>query len=477
MVRLGREVEGAANASELATADVGIDLGRARACVAKELLDVAEIGAGLEQMRCEAVPEDMGCNGFLDACPMACPLDHVLDRPCGDGSIRPLAREEPWAARTTCGQDHLHGLEGSVRQERVPIFSSLTSPDEDQAPFSVEVFRPEAYDLAAPEPRGVEEEDERSVSDVLDDGDESFDLVAAEDRREACLPARPRDAMDRVGPVEYVTEEEIQRTDDLVVECARNVVLLESFEYIGPGGAEFDRSTQCWNVVQKASHVADVCLQSFVAVATHAEFASGRRNEPFSEDAGILVIRSCRDVDPLEYRRFDSERLILEQREETTDGIRSVGDAPALLLRVPGPSRDLFDPVDSVAGERCNDRQAPGLSAQDLDRPGRSHRTARLATGRAQHDDPKCEPIRRPPGPYRGDCPCRDGARTSFHSSVRRAAPPRHYGQGARPLRLTGRGGWPLHLGAVHARSTEGRSRRKVGGGMARTAVVPRRVP
>src|SRR5690606_38666214 len=178
---------------------------------------------------------------LLDACSMSCSLDHVLDRPCRHGSIGPRAGEEPWAGLPTGGQDPFHGIEGSPRQECVPVFSALASPDEDQAPIPVEVFRAKANNLAASEPCGVDEEDVGPVSDVLYGGDESFDLVAAQNRREAPLATGARDAMDGIGPVEDVTEEEVQCAGDLVGERARSVVSLDACEYVGPDVVESAR--------------------------------------------------------------------------------------------------------------------------------------------------------------------------------------------------------------------------------------------
>jgi hypothetical protein len=61
------EVEGAPDADEVAAADVGVDLGGLRAGVAEELLDVAEVGAGLEEVGGEAVAEGVGTGVGGDA--------------------------------------------------------------------------------------------------------------------------------------------------------------------------------------------------------------------------------------------------------------------------------------------------------------------------------------------------------------------------------------------------------------------------
>jgi hypothetical protein len=49
--------------------------------VTKQLLDVAEVGAGFEQVRREAVPEGVGGEAFADARAYARPLHHPLSSP------------------------------------------------------------------------------------------------------------------------------------------------------------------------------------------------------------------------------------------------------------------------------------------------------------------------------------------------------------------------------------------------------------
>lgn len=60
--------------------EVGVPLGRRDEGMAEELLDVAQIGTGTEEMSGHRVPERMRCDAALDACFLSCTDDDVVDR-------------------------------------------------------------------------------------------------------------------------------------------------------------------------------------------------------------------------------------------------------------------------------------------------------------------------------------------------------------------------------------------------------------
>ena len=78
--------------TEMANAHVGVYLGRADRCVAEHVLDAAQIGAALEQMGRERVPEGVR-RALRDAGPIECAQQaaaHVgrVQRPAADAAQR-----------------------------------------------------------------------------------------------------------------------------------------------------------------------------------------------------------------------------------------------------------------------------------------------------------------------------------------------------------------------------------------------------
>ncbi len=74
---------------------MGVDLGTAQAAVAQQQLDYAQMHAGLQQMRGEAVPQAVHRDTFDDPGAEPCPVEHLVHRGASQRPLRVLARKQP----------------------------------------------------------------------------------------------------------------------------------------------------------------------------------------------------------------------------------------------------------------------------------------------------------------------------------------------------------------------------------------------
>lgn len=89
-------VQGTPDLAQFPGADVGIDLRRAGAGMAKQLLDEAEVGARFQQMSGEGVAEHVGRYRLGDSRTSTGSGHQSLNRPTGKRPLRPAAGEEEW---------------------------------------------------------------------------------------------------------------------------------------------------------------------------------------------------------------------------------------------------------------------------------------------------------------------------------------------------------------------------------------------
>src|SRR5262249_32335552 len=160
--RAGARVGGVVHAHELVGAHVGVALRRRQAAVAEELLDHAEIGAGVEQMRRERVaqrvrahaPADPGRGG-------ARPHDRVQRAHAEPPAARVREQRAPApAAPLEIGGERAGGP-AAVRHD--PLLLALAE-HADRLLRAVDVIEVEPGELRHPEPGGIEQLEHRGVA-------------------------------------------------------------------------------------------------------------------------------------------------------------------------------------------------------------------------------------------------------------------------------------------------------------------------
>lgn len=235
-------VERAADAERPGLEDMGIDHGGADIVVPEEFLDGPDIGAGLEEVGGETVPEGMATGGLEDAGVADRDADGALKGALGgvvasddagagvggesSGGEEILPAELAIGARILLcqsvgeidaavslgevasmeGLDAIHlpaqGLFERAGQEGDAILPALAVADEDVALAEVDVLDPEPEAFHQPQPGSIEEaghQPGRAV-ELIEDG---VDLVAGQDGGQALGPTGGDDA----GPLlERLTE-------------------------------------------------------------------------------------------------------------------------------------------------------------------------------------------------------------------------------------------------------------------------------
>src|SRR5579859_316444 len=184
------------DASQPATVDVAVDLRRRERAVAEELLDHPEVGAALEQVGGEGVPETMGVGdeaaqrARIEPAAAGGDEERVLRAGCELGA--PVAEVE---AEPVCGL---------LTERDDPLFSALAA-DVDRLRAEVDVREVEVDRLLAPQAGRVDELGERAVAELerLGAVEASEQLVELRRFRRLRQPARAarrqRNLRDAVG--------------------------------------------------------------------------------------------------------------------------------------------------------------------------------------------------------------------------------------------------------------------------------------
>src|SRR5664279_4761631 len=149
---------------------MGVDLCRGQAGVAEHLLDRPQIGTSLEQMRSRAVPQTVrpDVRGVRDV------LQETVDHGADLTWVHPptsSTQKQCWAAASghdmtaTELQPSLQGGGRRPAERDRPLLGSLAH-DTDQAGAEVDVVDVHAHQLPDPDPRGIQQLQHRSVSQM-----------------------------------------------------------------------------------------------------------------------------------------------------------------------------------------------------------------------------------------------------------------------------------------------------------------------
>src|SRR6266850_2766571 len=179
-------------------ADVSVPLRRRKGSVAEQLLDRAEVGAAVQEVRGEGMPEAVRRNPVLhgalgetrgedpphasigEARAFLADEDRVDPFPGGD-CLRPAAR----------GEVVLERCFRLLSEEDVPLLAPLAE-DEDRPLREIEILEIERDQLADAHPRRVEKLEEGAIALTLERRrlgslEENLDLALAEEARELRL--------------------------------------------------------------------------------------------------------------------------------------------------------------------------------------------------------------------------------------------------------------------------------------------------
>ena len=162
-------------------------------------LDGADVGAGLEQVGGEAVPQGVdgdvlaqpGGAGGLDADP--------VHRAGGDGAARDVAGEEPVGRAGGLPVVAEQGQQPR-REHHVAVPAALALADAEDHALAVDVLDAQGDDLGDPQAGGVGGHEDGAVLEADDGGEEAGHLLEAEDDGEplgllgagGCVAGPPR---------------------------------------------------------------------------------------------------------------------------------------------------------------------------------------------------------------------------------------------------------------------------------------------
>ena len=176
----------------MASIDVCVPLRRGKTRVTQQLLDGPKVGASLQEMRREAVPQGVGADSSRK-----CHSLHALCDEEAHGSIRetapPRVDEQGVGAGTRLGADWEIGVDGGPRSttERHDPFLSAFTQDSNHSTGPIDLPDVQSDELGAADPRGIEELEDsaapnRRVS-IPRHLDQEGDVVLIEVRRHPFL--------------------------------------------------------------------------------------------------------------------------------------------------------------------------------------------------------------------------------------------------------------------------------------------------
>src|SRR5690348_13002879 len=143
------------HAPQVSWVDVAVDLRRRERAVAEQLLDRPEVGAAVEQVGGEGMPEAMGVGN--DATERA-RVEAATARREEQGVVG--SRREGGARLAEVAAEPDRRL---LAERDDALLATLAAPDVDELLLEVDVSEVEAHGLGAPQPGGVDELDERAV--------------------------------------------------------------------------------------------------------------------------------------------------------------------------------------------------------------------------------------------------------------------------------------------------------------------------
>lgn len=182
---------------DVVTADVGIDFGGRDVSVTEQLLDAAEIGAPLDEVSREGVPEHVRVEVPLEAGALGVTSNQLPDR-LPRHRLAPWSREEDEAAREARllgppREVFAHVLEREGAERYNPSFVPLPERN-DHTPVEVEVPELQGDELTGPQSAGISEAQKgpvpKSAQGLRIGGAQHFEqLVGARRAREAASNA------------------------------------------------------------------------------------------------------------------------------------------------------------------------------------------------------------------------------------------------------------------------------------------------
>lgn len=187
-------VEGAFDLVEAFGGDVGVDFGGAGGFVAEEGLDVAEVGAGFEEVGGEAVAEGVDGDALFDLGFLESVFEDGLDAAVGIG-LAGLAFEEVFLGFVLLDVA-AEEVEGFGGEKGVAVFFAFGLGDADLHAFGVYVGLFQGDGFADAEAGGVDGGEDGAVFEVGWGGEDELNFVLAEDDGEGFFGAGAIDKVD-----------------------------------------------------------------------------------------------------------------------------------------------------------------------------------------------------------------------------------------------------------------------------------------
>ncbi|XXZ00716.1 hypothetical protein WME73_35765 [Sorangium sp. So ce302] len=198
--------------------------------MAEQGLDDADVGAELEQVGGEAVPQHVRGDALVQLAAPRRLAQRVAHRLVRDDRALLATREQLRSSGSLRPPvDAQRGQHGGA-EHHVPITPELAIADVDEVALAVDVLDPQRADLIDPQTGAVRRQDDRALLDRADRVEQRLDLGAAEDRRQLLGYLRPGDRDGDLRTPERGGVEELDRRHVLVLRRLRDLSLLGEVE-------------------------------------------------------------------------------------------------------------------------------------------------------------------------------------------------------------------------------------------------------
>lgn len=270
-------------AAQRLAVDVRVNLGGSDFLVPQHLLDGAEVGPALEEVRREGVAEGMRADGLVDTRERGLLLDDGENHDAGEGRTATVEEKVVLVAGLggdglAVGQVEADFAEGGLGDGDEALLAAL-APDADKLFPAVNVAVPEVYQLGDTEAAAVEHLEHGTVAVALglaevDAGEDGVDFIDGEDLGEAHPNLGGLEELRRVG-VEVIFEDEVMverldTRDDTRLRAGMDADVAELGDElleVVVGDVE-DRLAEVVGEAVELVHVADVSLYRIGGKAT-----------------------------------------------------------------------------------------------------------------------------------------------------------------------------------------------------------------
>ena len=208
-VRNHQQIQRALGRPQLLARDLEVAHGREDTAMPHEDLDGTRVDAGLQQVRGEGVAKRMDAAVFVDFGPLFGLRESKGGRGSAKGEIGILPREQP-QRRMILPPVVPQIFEKARREEGIAVFVPLALFDADHHAVGVDVGDFEVDEFADPKPTAVGGLEKHAVFEVAGGGEQTNDLLGAENPRQPLRRFARRDGQEQGLPHQGDAIEELQ---------------------------------------------------------------------------------------------------------------------------------------------------------------------------------------------------------------------------------------------------------------------------